>query len=151
MPTQPDLRIVLVGSAASHHLSSVFHPLAEFRDRILLLHALPKAQLMGVLSRADAAVLPSLVDNLPNTVIESLELGIPVIGTKGASIDELVEHGRTGLLVAPNDDVALAQAMLDVWNCKAPVTRGFTWDSEIAAEMIPENAVRNFIKYCRSH
>ena len=65
-----------------------------------------------VLRRADVAVLPSQVDNLPNTVIESLSLGIPVLGSRGASIDELVEEGRSGHLVAFGDVQALANALI---------------------------------------
>lgn len=76
---------------------------------------LPKQQVYALLKGAVASVLPSRVDNFPNTVIESLMLGVPVIGSAGASIDELVEPGRNGELVPIGDDRALADAMLRAW------------------------------------
>jgi glycogen(starch) synthase len=106
---------------------------------------LPRAQTYAVLQRADAAVLPSVVDNLPNTVIESLMLGVPVIGTRGASIDELVEEGKTGHLVEVGDAQGLADALVRMWFRQTPVRKGFSWDSEIAVEMSPVRAVDNLV------
>jgi len=108
-----------------------------------------RAQTYAVLQRADAAVLPSLVDNLPNTVIESLMLGIPVIGTRGASIDELVEEGKTGHLIEVDDAQGLADALVRIWFRKTPVRKGFCWDSEIAGEMSPARAVENLVSLNR--
>jgi glycosyltransferase involved in cell wall biosynthesis len=85
------------------------------------------------------------VDNLPNTVIESLMLGIPVIGTRGASIDELVEPGVTGQLVYPGNVDGLAAAMVEAWRGEGAVRKGFSWSGAVAAEMEPERAVRNLL------
>ena len=79
-------------------------------------------------------MLPSQVDNLPNTVIESLSLGIPVLGSRGASIDELVEEGRTGHLVELGDVHGLAETLVRMWLKRSPVAKGFTWQSAIADE-----------------
>ncbi|MBA3891156.1 MAG: glycosyltransferase family 4 protein [Gemmatimonadaceae bacterium] len=126
--------------------------LAEFRaawgaasNRVTVLGPLDKASMYTVLRGAVAAVLPSTMDNLPNTVIESLALGVPVIGSDGASIDELVEHGRSGALVPIGDDAALAEAMLDAWQARAPwIGAGFEVPSGLL-EMRPDEAVRRFL------
>jgi len=109
---------------------------------------LPRPQLYAVLRRADAAVLPSQVDNLPNTVIESLSLGIPVLGSRGASIDELVEEGKTGHLVELGNVDDLAKALARLWLKNSPVSKGFIWRSKIADEMKPEQALANFLRLC---
>jgi glycosyltransferase involved in cell wall biosynthesis len=49
-------------------------------------------------SAADVYVIPSLMDNLPNTVLESLMCGTPVIGFPVGGITDMVEHGVNGLL-----------------------------------------------------
>jgi len=41
--------------------------------------------------------------------------GAPVVATRHAGIPEAVEHGRTGLLVAPADPTALADALERLW------------------------------------
>ena len=75
-----------------------------------------------MVAQAEAAVLPSRFDNLPNSVIECLSLGVPVIGTDGASIDELVTSGRDGELVPIGDRAALAAAIVARWRA-APSER----------------------------
>jgi glycogen synthase len=106
---------------------------------------LAKPQMYDVLQRADATVLPSQVDNLPNTVIESLMFGIPVLGSRGASIDELVEEGRTGHLVALGDVDGLAATLARMWRGESSVSKGFEWNSEIAMQMQPQRAIANLV------
>jgi glycosyltransferase involved in cell wall biosynthesis len=50
-------------------------------------------------------------DGLPNVLLEAMVQGLPVVGTTQAGIVEAVEDGRTGLLVAPEDPAALADAL----------------------------------------
>ena len=40
-------------------------------------------------------------DGIPNVLMESMAMGVPVVATRAGSISELVEDGRTGLLVPP--------------------------------------------------
>jgi glycosyltransferase involved in cell wall biosynthesis len=61
-----------------------------------------------VYSAADVFVVPSLQDNLPNTVIESMACGTPVVGFDVGGIPEMVEPGKTGWLCPPGDTDALA-------------------------------------------
>lgn len=143
---EPGLEIVLAGKGREGELEHLFDHLGEHRSKVHVLGALHKPQLYSILSRADAAVLPSLVDNLPNTVIESLMFGIPVIGTRGASIDELVEEGVTGELVEPGDNEALARAMVRAWRGESPVRKGFVWQGAVADEMQPVTAMENLLK-----
>ena len=64
-------------------------------------------------------------------VVESLALGTPVVGFRRGCLPELVEHGRTGLLVDPGDEDALATAAgeataLSPDDCRREATRRFT-------------------------
>ncbi|MDQ3136423.1 MAG: glycosyltransferase family 4 protein [Gemmatimonadota bacterium] len=60
---------------------------------------------------ADLFTLPSSAEAFGNVFAEALASGLPVVGSAVGGIPELVEHGVNGLLVAPNDPVALADAM----------------------------------------
>jgi glycosyltransferase involved in cell wall biosynthesis len=62
-------------------------------------------------SAADLFVIPSIQENLPNTVLESLACGTPVVGFDVGGIPDMVRPGRTGQLVPVGDAVALRQAM----------------------------------------
>jgi glycosyltransferase involved in cell wall biosynthesis len=142
---EPDLRMVWIGPIPDRLLETYRQSWGENADHVAVLGPVEKSLTYGVLKGAVATVQPSRVDNLPNTVIESLILGVPVIGSDGASIDELVEHGTSGALVPIGDEHALANAMLDAWRGSAPwLGAGFRTPAAIEA-MRPAKAVQSFL------
>jgi sugar transferase (PEP-CTERM/EpsH1 system associated) len=64
-----------------------------------------------VLSACDVFVLSSLSEGLSNTILEAMATGLPVVATHVGGADELVEDGRTGLLVPSAQPPALASAL----------------------------------------
>lgn len=142
----PELRMAWVGPINEATLASFRSAWGERAAQVVSLGALDKAELYAVVAGACASVLPSRMDNLPNTVIESLALGVPVIGSDGASIDELVTDGSNGVLVPIGDAPALARAMVDV------VTGMVTLNaSGVPTEMEPQNAVRALLVLAGRH
>lgn len=68
--------------------------------------------LLDVYAAADVLVCPSLVENWGLVVNEAMAAGIPVIATRSVGcVDDLVEHGVTGLLANTGDPDSLADAM----------------------------------------
>lgn len=87
----------------------------EYSDRIIYMEETPdKALLYSVVKNSIACVLPSRFDNLPNTCIEAMALGKVVIGTRGASFDELIEDGINGFLIDIDDEEQLLKKMRQV-------------------------------------
>lgn len=64
-----------------------------------------------VMRGLDCFVLPSLAEGISNTILEAMSSGLPVIATEVGGNPDLIEHGRTGLLVPAGDAAALAQAL----------------------------------------
>ena len=60
----------------------------------------------------DFLVLPSKAEGLPLVVLEAMRLKKAVVATKVGGVSEVVEDGKTGILVSPNDSRSLTQAML---------------------------------------
>jgi colanic acid/amylovoran biosynthesis glycosyltransferase len=50
-------------------------------------------------------------EGVPNSVLEAMATGLPVVATRHGGIPEAIDHGRSGFLVSEEDHVALAQAM----------------------------------------
>lgn len=63
------------------------------------------------LLQAQFAIHPSRTEGLPNAILEELAAGLPVVATDVGGTSLLVESGVTGMLVPPNDPVALAEAI----------------------------------------
>ncbi len=79
---------------------------------VALLGALPIEQVIAEMHRARALVLPSVwYEGFPRTLVEAFACGLPVIASRLGALEELVEHGVTGLLSEPGDAAALGQAM----------------------------------------
>jgi glycosyltransferase involved in cell wall biosynthesis len=60
---------------------------------------------------ADVFVAPSLQDNLPNTVLESLACGTPVVAFRVGGMPDLVDSGANGYLAEPFDPADLARGI----------------------------------------
>jgi L-malate glycosyltransferase len=67
-----------------------------------------------VWSIVDVHAHASLYDSLPNAIIEGMSLARPLVATTVGGIPEMVEHETTGLLVAPNESSAFADALLRI-------------------------------------
>jgi glycosyltransferase involved in cell wall biosynthesis len=66
----------------------------------------------ALLAGATVAVIPSLwAEAFGLTVVEAMAAGVPLVATRAGGIPELVEEGKTGLLVPPGDARALADAL----------------------------------------
>jgi L-malate glycosyltransferase len=63
-----------------------------------------------VYDAADIYLNSSRIDNMPGSLIEAFAAGLPVVSSDAGGIPHMVENGRTGLLVAPADPVAMAAA-----------------------------------------
>lgn len=62
-------------------------------------------------ARADVFLNTNDIDNTPVSVIEACAAGVPVVATNVGGLADLLTHEQTGLLVPPNDDQAMANAI----------------------------------------
>jgi glycosyltransferase involved in cell wall biosynthesis len=68
----------------------------------------------AILKQGDILVRPSLLEGLPLAVLEGMASGLAVIATRVGGTPELIEHGRTGLLIDPGQPQQLADALLQL-------------------------------------
>lgn len=75
-----------------------------------------------IYSAADIFLISSIQDNLPNTVLESMACGTPVLGFNVGGIPEMVTVGKTGILVDSGDINALSEAVSKALNTPSLLT-----------------------------
>lgn len=110
-------------------------------QNLMIADSLDKATLYRVVRDAAAVVLPSQVDNTPNTLIESLLLGAPIIVSQGASQDELISPGPGFATIPLGDASALAEALVSAWRGRIGVPPMPWLDTDIGAPCRPEAAL----------
>lgn len=69
-----------------------------------------------VFERIDITVISSLYkEGLPNVLLESMSMGVPVVSTNLGGVPEVVIDGETGYMAAPGDSDSLAEAIYKLW------------------------------------
>lgn len=81
-------------------------------DKVVFAGAIFGDQKHWLLRNCKFFLQPSRAEGMPLTVLEAMAYGKPVIGTKISGTSELVTNQESGLLVEPDDSVALSQAIL---------------------------------------
>jgi glycosyltransferase involved in cell wall biosynthesis len=108
----PDARLSIAGSGPQ---AAELKALAEslgLADAVTFTGRLDRDAMAALYRSADLSVNPSHVDNMPNSVLESLACGVPVVSTRVGGVPFIVEDGRTALLVPPADAQAMAEAIV---------------------------------------
>lgn len=77
----------------------------------------------AVLAEADIYVQPSFQEGLPNSVLEAMAMGLPIVATRVSGNEDVVVDGENGLLVPPGDPKSLAAAIQKLVDDPALATR----------------------------
>jgi glycosyltransferase involved in cell wall biosynthesis len=92
------------------------------------------ADLPDFLAASDVVVLPSVREQFGQVIVEGMACGLPAIAVDAYGPAEIVEDGRTGWLVAPDDEDALAGALVEAVNDEGERRRRGEAAREVAAE-----------------
>lgn len=146
-----DARIVLVGRDMKTVLAPSMAEYARklsrsFAARLLFLDRLPHRQLYPIIAGAHLVALPSLIDNSPNACLEAMALGKAVIGTVGASFEEIIRDEETGFLVARNRADELAEKLVHAWTHPRLQEIGEAARQEML-EFSPDKVVEKLLAY----
>jgi len=149
----PDMLFVFAGkdNGEINGLSMMGHlrkKAEKYNNRIVYLGKIRHEQLYPVINKAYAVVLPSRIDNLPNTCIEAMALKKIVIGAKGSSFEQLIIDGENGFLCESENPESLMKTIdkvmvLDPLKMKAIGEKA----KERTNELRPEKVVKQLLEY----
>ncbi len=91
---------------------------SKIEGKIVYCTNLPWEDAMTVLKSSQLMVVPSRMESSPTTIKESFFLKVPVVATNVGGIPELIENGKTGILIHPEDPLLLAKTVNELMNDK---------------------------------
>ncbi len=110
--THPDCKLLLAGNGPAEQ---------DLRDLVQSLHLQDNVEFLGYtleldkyLCMADIAVSLSFREGLPFNIMEAMLCGVPVVASNNRGHRELIEHGRTGLIVPATDTAEIAENVLSL-------------------------------------
>src|SRR5256886_13792408 len=110
----PTAHLLLVGFVIPGEQNSFETLVTKYNlsDRVTLTGRIPRQDALRYIRNMDIFAFTSLHDGCPNTVLEALLAGIPIVATRAGAVPQLIEHDKHGLLVHPGSATELCEAML---------------------------------------
>ncbi len=112
IPRNPQIRFLIVGDGPLR--GSLEKLVAELKIGSSVLFAGYRTDVAQIISELDIVALSSLSEGLPVVILEAMALGKPIVSFSVGGVPEIVENGKTGLLVGKKDIKALTEAILEL-------------------------------------
>lgn len=115
-----DLRFVFIGADGIHPDGGSFREyicaqLTERQRAQVSFEELGRGQVPARLAQADISVLPSVWENFPYTLLESMSVGTPAIVSPHGGMPEVVTHMQDGIVLEAPDAANIARSILNVY------------------------------------
>src|SRR5256885_4762340 len=144
--TYPDTRLLIVGDGPERQRLEADLSARKLMDAVHFTGAVAPDGIPGLLASMDVGVAPyPKLANFyfsPLKVYEYMAAGLPVVASRIGQLEKLIDHGVSGLLIAPGDASELANALLELHDAPALrkrlgqaarslVLRSHTWDAVV--------------------
>jgi len=138
----PDINLVMVGDGPERvDLERLVEKLGVMQ-RVRFYGNIGRDKTLELLKTADVFVLNSIYEGLPHTVIEAMACSVPVVATGIKGTNEIIENGKTGLFVLPDNEKNLAEQVARLFqdrelsvrlaaNALSVVREKFTWENNL--------------------
>ncbi len=131
----PDLHLTLIGDGSDRTMLEAETKRLGLETKVTFAGYKSQDDVAAAFLKSDIFILPSFAEGLPVVLMEALAAGLPVVTTRIAGISELVEDGKSGILVPPGDAESLTDAIRDLLNAPAKrISMGEVGTRKVQAE-----------------
>jgi glycosyltransferase involved in cell wall biosynthesis len=116
LKAHPDATLVLAGDGPARAPAEARAAALGIAGAVRFAGFMTQGQVADLLANSDMLVLPSFAEGLPVVYMEALASRIPVVASRVAGVQELVEDGVTGYTVPPGDVATLVDRILRLMN-----------------------------------
>ncbi|MCC7360933.1 MAG: glycosyltransferase family 4 protein [Anaerolineales bacterium] len=141
----PDLQLLIAGDGEERHALEALVRVLKLENHVQFLGYANRKQIAAYLRGCELFVLPSRIEPVGIVVLEAMAAGKPVLVTNVGGVPDLVEHGKSGWMVAPGshelaEGICFLLARPDLRrqlaeNGHQRLRERFTWD-QIAADCL---------------
>jgi len=112
----PTARLLLVGFVIPGEQNSFETLVTKYNlnDRITVTGRIPRHDALRYIRSMDIFAFTSLHDGCPNSVLEAMLAGVPIVATRVGAVPQLIEHDKHGLLVPPGSATELCESMINM-------------------------------------
>jgi glycosyltransferase involved in cell wall biosynthesis len=107
----PDAKLSVAGSGPELGALTSLRAELGLSESVRFCGRLDRDQMAELYRSACVVVNPTRVDNMPNSVLEAMASGVPVVTTNVGGLPFIVQNGVTGLLVEPGNPAEMAEAL----------------------------------------
>jgi len=106
-----DWQLIIVGDGPDKEKLGKLINRLNLEKRVKLVGSMPRERLLEYLTKAQVFVLNTSFESFSFQVVEAMNLGIPVITTNIGNLPEIIDDGREGILIEPNNKEQLIKAI----------------------------------------
>ncbi len=111
LPQRYGARLAIAGSGPAEEELRALAAALGITGQVAFLGRLDRDAIAGLYHRADAMLNPTTVDNMPNSLLEAMACGLPVVSTDVGGVPFMVRHDESALLIPAGDPHRMAMAM----------------------------------------
>jgi N-acetyl-alpha-D-glucosaminyl L-malate synthase BshA len=121
--SEPSAVAVIIGNGPQKEKLIALRDLLGLQKAVIFAGLVPNSEIVSYQNECDVFLLPSRRESFGIAAVEAMACAKPVIGTKVGGLKEVIEGGRTGVLVEPGNYLQLARAIIQVLEDKSYARR----------------------------
>lgn len=143
-----DSRMTIVGGGSGFASLRALVQSLGLSERVRLVGSVSSDEVLEVLLSASVFLITSRVDTSPNVLSEAHAVGLPVVGTRGGGIPEMIEDGIDGYVCDVDDVDALAARLRELlMNPEKALEMGMKGRRKVAVENDPERVAQAHVEF----
>ena len=148
LSSNSDISLAIIGDGDIELVNRIKESAGELADRVIYHEAVGFEKLKSIIQNAEVVILPSLMENFSNACLEAMALGQIVVGTNGASFEQLIEDGISGFLCELGDAESLGRKVDEALSLSDKERGRIIMNAKKRIERLaPEYVVQDLLKY----
>lgn len=146
LSSHPDARFMIIGDGNQKEMAQKFIEENRLGDRVKLVGWVQHSELPSHLNAMKLLVIPSYTEGLPNTMLEAMACGTPVLASSVGSIPDYIKDGYNGFIMKDNSPDHIAGHVKRILGCSNMENICINGIKAVEAEFAYEATVKRYMQ-----